>query len=341
MMRSPATRMPATPQVGSVRQVTRGSLVAIVAGALLCACGGDGGGASSPTTARASATAGATTTTAVTSTTAAPAPVVPAGELGVVPLQYRDDEVAGRMQLEVVNGSGETLRVTAVQFVWEGFTTEVAERENAVGAGQRVDFPVPLPAATCTGDGTASSMPDVATAIARLTLASGEVREAKVYDTKGVAAALYLRDCERQRVAVAVTLAWTELVRVEVDGRPVTRGLLTVTRGAAGGDIAVLAVGSTITYLVVPVDEPAAGAPLLVLPEGEATVSLPMYFLEGRCDAHALAEAKQPFRFVLQLDLGDGQVHPFILEPPKEAQEAMRATVFDGCVALGLVEPLG
>lgn len=136
---------------------------------------------------------------------------------------------------------------------------------------------------------------------------------------------------------------------MEVDGRPVTAGALTLTRGAAAGDVAVLQIGSTITYLVVPATAappatpPAAppAAPLVVLPAGTTSVSLPVVFEEGRCGACALAEAKQPFRFVLQVDLGDGIVHPYILEPPAGQQEAMRATVFDGCVALGLVEPLG
>ena len=294
----------------------------LVALALLGACGAEAAEPSAAPPATASAT-------------------VPPRVLAAVPLQYRDDEVAGRMQLEVVNGTDETVHVVAVQFAWAGFTTDVAERENAVGAGQRVDFPVPLPAATCAGDGAAATMPDIGTAVARLTLAGGEVREVPVYDTKGVAASVYLRDCERQFMEAAVTLQWTDLARVELDGRPVTAGALTVTRGAARGDVSVLQIGGTITYLVVPVEQPAPGTPLVVLPAGATTASLPVYFEEGRCDAHALAEAKQPFRFVLQIDLGDGTVRPFILEPPPAEQEAMRATVFDGCVALGLVEPLG
>ena len=322
--------------------MTRTMAVAVLA--LLCACGGAAPAGTVP------ATTGGTV-----------APTLPAGELAVVPIQYRDDEVAGRMQLEVVNGTADTLHVVAVQFAWAGFTTEVVERQNAVAPGQRVDFPVPVPPASCHGDGGDggdggddgndgdAAMPDVRTAVARLTLAGGDVREVPVFDIRGVAAALYRRDCERQVVASAVTMEWTGLARVEVDGRPMTAGALTLTRGAAAGDVAVLQIGSTITYLVVPATAappatpPAAppAAPLVVLPAGTTSVSLPVVFEEGRCDAHALAEAKQPFRFVLQVDLGDGIVHPYILEPPAGQQEAMRATVFDGCVALGLVEPLG
>jgi hypothetical protein len=70
------------------------------------------------------------------------------------------------------------------------------------------------------------------------------------------------------------------------------------------------------------------------LPSGREHSSARVRFSEGRCDAHAVAETKQPFRFVLQLDLGDGVDHSYVVQPDPAVQPEMLATVADGCAAL-------
>ncbi len=77
------------------------------------------------------------------------------------------------------------------------------------------------------------------------------------------------------------------------------------------------------------------GGPVVTLDEGVDEASAVIRFVESRCDPHAISEASQPFKFIAQVDLGDGDVHPYILMPPVEAQIPMRQTMEAGCEALG------
>jgi hypothetical protein len=293
---------------------------------------------SAPTTSASTTTtiSAPTTTTTPATTTTEPEIVIPEGILAAMPTQNRVDPAKGQFQVKIFNRTDERFTVVGVQFVWEGYTTPVTERHDIVVKGQRIDFPVKFPGATCVGDGTRATMPDPDTATVRLILEDGSERTVPVFDVDHLARRLYLEDCERQTIESLVAVELVDLHEVEFDGRPVTEGSLRLTRRLSTSTVSVQTVSNNILFVF---EAPAAptGGPVVTLDEGADEASAPIRFVESRCDPHAISEASQPFKFVAQIDLGGGDVHPFILSPPVEAQIPMRQTMEAGCEALGKI----
>jgi hypothetical protein len=287
-----------------------------------------------------SATSPATSAAASTSTIAVTAATLPSDVLVAVPFRNRPDEAAGRFQLKLVNGSPDRLEVRHLRLVWPGVTTDVVVRDLVLVAGQRTDFPVPFPGARCAGDGTAATMPDIEAAIVEVGLAGGTTLQAPVADTRGVLRTMYLDDCRRQHVGAEVGVEWADLRAAEHEGRPVTEGVLRLTRRASTTTVAVRDIGSTINFTVQALGAPSSG-PLLTMSPEMRSADLTVRFLEGRCDSHALSESSQPFSFVVDLDLGDGTTFASVLLPAEADRLPMRMRVEAGCAALGKIEILG
>ena len=70
-------------------------------------------------------------------------------------------------------------------------------------------------------------------------------------------------------------------------------------------------------------------------------IEVPIRFTESRCDPHALAEVKQPHKFVAQVDLGDGVLQPFVVVPDQADWIPMRRTADEACVVTGQVVFVG
>jgi hypothetical protein len=260
--------------------------------------------------------------------------VVPDGVLAAIPYQDRKDVAKSIFQVKIINGTEERIDVVGVQFVWDGFGTDMTPRDStAITPQRRIDLPLPLAPATCAGDGTAATMPDPASGVARLQLTDGSVREVPVFDTFHVARRLYLADCERQLIERMVTIEWVNVAPGELDGHPVSNAELRVTRGEATGDVSIWSVSNTINYSIT-VPERPKGQPLVVLPAGEPDASIAVQIIEGRCDAHALSESSQPFNFVVQLDLGDGMIRPLIVLPAVDVQPGIRERTEAACLSL-------
>jgi hypothetical protein len=279
-------------------------------------------------------------TTSPASTTTEPDIELPVGVLVAVPTQNREDPAKGQFQVQLHNGTKDRFDIAAVRFEWTGYATPVVERTAVIVGGQIVDLPVPFPGATCVGDGTLATMPSLDDATVVLRLVDGSEVEVPVVDQFHLARRLYLEDCERQMIDGQVTIEWVDLHEEEFEGRPVTAGSLRLTRQAGEGTITVLSVSNTVPYEFAAVDT-AVGEPVAVLADGDDTVSVPVRFLESRCDPHALAEVKQPTKFISQLVLGDGSEHPYIIYPERSYWNAMRATADEACVILGEVEFVG
>ncbi len=280
----------------------------------------------------------ASSTIAVTTTE--PDVPLPVGVLFAVPTQNREDPAKGQFQVQLHNDTDGRYDLTAVQFRWAGYTTPVVERTAVIVGGQTVDLPVPFPGATCTGDGTIATMPSLDEATVRLRLADGTEVSMPVVDQFHLARRLYLEDCERQMIDAQVGIEWVDLHQDEFEGRPVTAGQLRLTRRAGTGEVIVRSVSNTVPYEFAAVDT-AVGEPVAVLPDGVDEVSVPVRFLESRCDPHALAEVKQPTKFIAQIVLGDGSEHPYIIYPDRSYWNAMRATADEACVVLGEIEFVG
>lgn len=256
--------------------------------------------------------------------------------LVVNPLQYRDDVSADRLQLQVTNGLDVQLPLAAVQLRWAGFNSAETTLDAVIGVGQRVDLPVQPGPAQCQIDGTSiGGPPTVDDAEVVFTLTDGTTRSADVIDVDGTLEALFTSACRTTMVSQQITLEFVDVEQSTLEGRPVSTATLRLRREAAVGDVTVASAGDTIPFrLAFPNQTP--GEPLVALAADDSVAEVPVQFLEGRCDAHAVAESKQPFRFVMQVQLSDDLVVPFVVEPPSSVQIDMLATAAAGCVALGL-----
>lgn len=271
---------------------------------------------------------------ATVTTTIAEAPIlIPANVLAAIPFQNRLDVAKSIFQVQLVNGTTELVDVVAVQFVWDGLTTPIAYRENRLDAGTIIDYPVALLSANCSADGTQATMPDPQSAIVKVTVRDGRVIDVPVYDVKHFARKLYVDDCERQLINSEVDIQFADLHEVTLEGRPVTEGVLQLTRRQSSDTIVVKYISNTINFTFVPIG--GDQGPVATLPANEEMVEVPIRFIEGRCDAHALSESSQPFKFYAVLDLGDGVDRSFATVPEIEDQVPMRKRVETACEILG------
>ena len=270
-----------------------------------------------------------TSTTSTASTASLPTEL-----LTVKPLQYRDDIVVARLQLQVTNGLSRQLSLASVQLRWNGMDSALTELSAVLGIGQRVDLPVGLGTPRCEINGTAvSAPPPVADAEVIFTLIDDTTEVAEVRDPDGTLAAIHAASCEREMISQQFSLEFVDFALQRVDGRNVTVAVLRMQRGAVDGRAQVLSSGNTIPFnLMVGSDNLP---PLLLLGTDATVVDAPVQFLEARCDSHAVAEAKQPFRFVMQVQLGDEAPRPYVVVPPAEMHAQMLSTAAAGCAVLG------
>ncbi len=269
------------------------------------------------------------------STTSVPAPVsMPPAGLTVEPLQYRDDIVANRLQLQVTNGLPRQLSIASVQLLWTGMDSEPTTFDAVIGSGQRVDLPVALGTPACQIDGTTiGAPPPVDDSAVVFTLTDGTTEVAQVLDPDGTLSSLHETECERAMIGEQISLEFVNFAVQRLEGRDVTVAALRLRRQAAQGTVQVLSSGNTIPFSLIV----GAGneSPLLALGAEAAVVETTVQFFEARCDAHAVAEAKQPFRFVMQVQLGDEPPRPYVVEPPPDLHVEMLAVAAAGCAVLG------
>jgi hypothetical protein len=265
----------------------------------------------------------------------------PVAVVWVDPGQYRDDVVADRLQLQLHNDSPETLAVRMLQMRWSSMETEPTDVSITVVRGQVVDVPVPVGVARCSIVERTINEPDPAsTASVTITTEDGSIIVAPIYDPSGTLLDLHASQCQRAMVETQVSLEFVSLDIVEFDGRPIVSGLLKLDRRGASGAVEVSAASGTIPFRL-SFPSVSAGEPIVELVADRTTASVAVQILEARCDAHAVAETKQPFRFVMQINFGDGEVIPYVVNPTAEAQPMLWATHQAACAALGENGALG
>ncbi len=167
----------------------------------------------------------------------------------------------------------------------------------------------------------------------------GRVFDVPVYDVLHFARKLYLDDCERQLINTQVEIQFDDLHEVILEGRPATEGVLRLTRRQSSDTIIVKFVSNTINFTFVRIE--GNHGPVATLPADKSVVEVPIRFIEGRCDAHALSESSQPFKFYAVLDLGDGIERSFATVPASADQIPMRHRVEAACDILGKIGFVG
>ena len=344
-----------------------GALGIAVAATLLIGCGADPSDLAAPISSRptASATTAAASTSTVTETdstdssvstdsvsttefvpaTTEPKIPIPPGVIVAVPQQNREDPAKGQFQVQVVNDTDERFEVVvgAVRVAGLHHTDEPPRHHDRGRTDHRPPRTVPrgsLRRRAIATMPTVDDVPSLDDAVVLLGLQDGTVREIPVIDRWHLARRLYLDDCRRQFIDASVTIEWADLHEEEFEGRPVTAGVLRLTRLTAADTITIVDVSGTVPYSFDAVGR-QAGDPVIVLAVGDDVEEVPIRFTESRCDPHALAEVKQPHKFVAQVDLGDGVLQPYIVIPAESDWIPMRRTADAACVATGQVVFVG
>jgi hypothetical protein len=241
--------------------------------------------------------------------------------------QYREDEVAHVLQIELRNGGPATLHVDTLRVAWSGLTgTQDATPAYDIPSGVTVALKVPYGGAVCT---SATRPADPVTAV--VGSAGSSVTVPLTVDDE-LMATLWDADCERQRILAAVGVrfgdAWTATT---ADGAPVLRGTLELTRGTSTTPVQVLDLdGSVLLTLDA---TPPASSPLLTLPATAARASLSVDVgATMRCTGHVLGESKKTYVFDVGLDLGDGKGRVDItLQPDAAVKPQMYAVITRAC----------
>jgi hypothetical protein len=249
-------------------------LVAVLAG-----CGGGGSPASAPSSSSSSSAVAAL-------------PEVPG--ISAEAVRLRTDVAIGRqLQVRVRDTGTAPFTVTSVQLDSAGFAVlPTRELSAEFTPGRVIDLTVPYGAVRC------SASPDPAAARLTVLRPDGAVEELRVPLAGSTIAQLYDDDCAVEGVLAVVDVAVEGL---SAAGEALT-GDVVLTRRGDGDEVLVSALYPSVVLQPVPdVDLPVR------LAAGDRELRLPVSFDAGRCDAHALAETKQPFVFPLMVAVGDGR----------------------------------
>jgi hypothetical protein len=247
--------------------------------------------------------------------TPAPAPAVPAVPgIEAEAVELRTDEaIGGQVQVRVTDTGAEPFTVTSVAIDSPGFAPQPDRAVTAAFAsGRTIDLPTPYGDALC--DRAAEP------AAARLTVVRPDGRTEAL---RVPLAAEVLGRIHEERCAVRAVLAVADVTvdGMSPDGDAVT-GTLTLAR--AGDDdrpVTVTRLGGNVLY------DATADLPR-TLGAGESTLEVGLEFTMARCDAHALAEVKQPHLFLLGLQVADDDEVAADL-PLDEAQRDELAALID------------
>ena len=250
----------------------------------------------------------------------ASAPTTSLQVLGASIRQFREDEAAGVVQIELRGGTG-TIDVASVELDWTGVNAAApVDHPLPLTPRRIVDIAVPWPGATCRGERDP--------AIVRVRAVGGATFEVGV-DREGAAVLdrVAAAECAARRLAEQVHLElagpWVEPANGGSGNRLV--GTLQVTRRASALRLAVESVDGSVLLTT-------DLASTVVLDPGEAAGSAPLAVTpSGRCDGHALGESKQTFRFQAQVRIGGGAPVGVDLTVPDADRPALFAAIRRAC----------
>lgn len=227
-------------------------------------------------------------------------------------VQLRADVAPRQAQVHVTNGTGEPLAIGEVRVEDPRFdgpaTRVVAGRTSTVPAGGSVDIRVQLPPVDCDApdDGTP-------TVVLELLVDEGAAQvTASAPDPLGFIAPLHARECRRERLADASTLAFTgfepsppgESAALELTVTPTGDGSATIV-GVQRTNL--LDFGAAAVDGAYPLD-------LAIDPGDEEPVSIELPIVPYRCDPHAVQEDKRGTIFDVRVEFeGEpGEIEVFV-----------------------------
>ena len=180
--------------------------------------------------------------------------------------------------------------------------------------GQRFVLPLPYGEVRCDGE------PEAAFPVVLVVDGGEELRLEVPEEYVGAVARLHERECAaaevRERVDITFGDEWT------MDGITIS-GELRLDQRTPGDPVAIDdAVGNVLFTLVL-----EQAHPVLSVTDAAPAARVPVIISADRCDPHAVAEFKQPYRFLAWVALGDGEPVPISLDLTGGARAALDALI--------------
>ena len=250
--------------------------------------------------------------------------------------QNREDEVRGVAVVRLT--ASEPGTVTSLRLQWPGLAPAAASSPDyPLVPGVPVDLPVAYGAALCgtstEGAPRADAPPPTAAPSAQVVLAGAGSRVVLLDDAASLELAqrLYARSCRAQALEAAVGLnlapTWTPTRRA--DGTPGLAGTLVVAPRVIGEPVRVVGLEGSVLMAF----EPRAALPA---PVAGDRLALPVVVgSSGRCDGHALGEAKKTYELTVLLALGEAEATPVLVRPDPQVRARMWRTILAGCAVAG------
>ena len=199
--------------------------------------------------------------------------------------------------------------------------------------GVPVDLPVAYGPALCgtstEGAPLADSPPPTAVLSAQVVLAGSGGPTVVVLDDSAsldLAQRLYTRSCRAQALeaAVGLTLAPTWTPTRRADGSPGLAGTLVVALRVIGDPVRVVGLEGSVLMAF----EPRTALPA---PVPGDRLALPVVVgSSGRCDGHALGEAKKTYELTALIALGGADPAPVLVRPDPQVRARMWRTILAG-----------
>lgn len=318
----------------------RGLVLVAVAAGLLAGCTDDRGRSEeSP------APTGAERTTIPNPTTTLPDLAGSSG-LAASIRQFREDEVAGVIQVELVRERSRTpsadaspgtdptadlVTVTSVQLVWPGFeVVPPTRRDVKLAPGQRVDVPTPLGAAVCTTGATPSfSLGTVVTVVTGEGGVGTSVNAPLLADAQTALDNVWTKACVQQRLLDRVGVRLGPWARSDPGGVPTATGTVLVERRDTTEPIAVTGVDGSVLLFVDPASPGELSRPLA---PGGARLEIGVVATgAGRCDGHALSDSKKTYVFQVLVEIGDDDPVGIDVAVPEPDRPLLNQVIVDTC----------
>jgi hypothetical protein len=282
--------------------------VIVLAVVVTAACGSPSGSSSS------GGSTSAPPTTASLSTGPA-VPAVPGIDAEAVRLRT-DEAVGGQVQVRLTNTGDQPFTATSVAIDSPGFEPLPPSAATATYAPRQViDLPTPFGDPVCD----AAAEP----AAARLTVVrpDGTSEDLRVPLSAEVLGRIHDEECAVERVLAVVDV---EVTDIQDDGDGST-GTLTLTRRSGSQPVTVTRLARSVLI------EPTIDDLPLELAGNAGSASVDVFFAPASCDPHVLAETKQPYLFVLGVDVGDEEEVPVDLPIDQGDEAALAAMVQRVC----------
>jgi len=236
-------------------------------------------------------------------------------------------------RIEAIIDNQSDVAVTVVDLALRSPLFEPIEADDAyytVRPGLRQDLDLGLGESICPPADVANGSAGVSTLEMTVEI-DGERRHGVVEIDPTPIERINTSECGQRLVLEATELSYGPEFDA-VDGA--VRTTITLNRRSGDEPITLTDARGSVLFVVQPIGALEPGEPLAVMASGEPFTAAAITINVGRCEPHAVADAKKPFAFAVWVSLGAGDPYFVTLAPEGEIRAALEGLLQE-CVAAG------